>query len=59
MDAIIDYRGKTPPKSDEGVWLVTAKVVKGGSFGTTQKSSSPRTPTKDGCAEGGPDSVMC
>ena len=27
---LIDYRGKTPPKSDSGVWLITAKVVKGG-----------------------------
>lgn len=30
MLAIIDYRGKTPPKSDSGKWLVTAKVVKDG-----------------------------
>lgn len=30
MAAIIDYRGKTPPKSDSGVRLITAKVVKGG-----------------------------
>ena len=29
-EAIIDYRGKTPPKSSSGVRLVTAKVVKGG-----------------------------
>ena len=27
---IIDYRGKTPEKSAEGVRLVTAKVVKAG-----------------------------
>ena len=27
---IIDYRGKTPKKSSEGIKLVTAKVVKGG-----------------------------
>jgi type I restriction enzyme S subunit len=27
---LIDYRGKTPPKSDSGVRLITAKVVKGG-----------------------------
>lgn len=29
-EAIIDYRGKTPPKSSSGVRLITAKVVKGG-----------------------------
>lgn len=29
-ETIIDYRGKTPPKSPSGVRLVTAKVVKGG-----------------------------
>lgn len=27
---LIDYRGKTPPKTNSGVRLVTAKVVKGG-----------------------------
>ena len=27
---LIDYRGKTPPKTDSGVRLITAKVVKGG-----------------------------
>ena len=30
MDAIIDYRGKTPEKTTQGVPLVTAKVVKNG-----------------------------
>ena len=30
MDAIIDYRGKTPEKTAQGVPLVTAKVVKNG-----------------------------
>jgi len=29
-DRLIDYRGKTPPKTDAGVRLITAKVVKGG-----------------------------
>jgi type I restriction enzyme, S subunit len=29
-EKIIDYRGKTPPKSDKGVRLVTAKVIKNG-----------------------------
>ncbi|HAS8250083.1 TPA: restriction endonuclease subunit S [Vibrio vulnificus] len=30
MDAIIDYRGKTPKKTESGVPLVTAKIVKDG-----------------------------
>ena len=30
VEALIDYRGKTPPKSASGVRLITAKVVKGG-----------------------------
>ena len=30
MAAIIDYRGKTPEKTESGIPLVTAKVVKGG-----------------------------
>lgn len=30
MDAIIDYRGKTPRKSSFGIPLITAKIVKGG-----------------------------
>ncbi|HEX8311121.1 MAG TPA: restriction endonuclease subunit S, partial [Chthoniobacteraceae bacterium] len=29
-EAIIDYRGKTPPKTDSGIQLITAKVIKGG-----------------------------
>ncbi len=29
-ERIIDYRGKTPPKSRKGVPLITAKVIKGG-----------------------------
>jgi type I restriction enzyme S subunit len=29
-DCLIDYRGKTPPKTDSGVRLITAKVVKCG-----------------------------
>jgi type I restriction enzyme S subunit len=34
MDAVIDYRGKTPKKTKHGVPLVTAKVVKGGRIET-------------------------
>lgn len=30
MAAIIDYRGKSPQKTDSGIPLVTAKIVKGG-----------------------------
>lgn len=30
MDAIIDYRGKTPTKTSSGIPLITAKIVKGG-----------------------------
>lgn len=30
MDAIIDYRGKTPKKTGSGIPLITAKIVKGG-----------------------------
>ncbi|WP_165701204.1 restriction endonuclease subunit S [Crateriforma conspicua] len=30
MEAIIDYRGKTPKKTTSGVPLITAKIVKGG-----------------------------
>ena len=29
-ECIIDYRGKTPPKTRSGIRLITAKVVKGG-----------------------------
>ena len=29
-EKIIDYRGKTPPKTDNGVRLITAKVIKNG-----------------------------
>ena len=30
LDALIDYRGKTPPKTTSGVRLITAKVIKDG-----------------------------
>lgn len=30
LDALIDYRGKTPKKVDKGIPLITAKVVKSG-----------------------------
>jgi type I restriction enzyme S subunit len=34
MAAIIDYRGKTPRKTESGIPLITAKVVKGGRIET-------------------------
>lgn len=34
LDALIDYRGKTPRKTDFGIPLVTAKVVKSGRIET-------------------------
>ena len=30
LDALIDYRGKTPEKTDSGIPLITAKIIKGG-----------------------------
>ena len=30
MEAIIDYRGKTPRKTGAGIPLITAKIVKSG-----------------------------
>ena len=30
LDALIDYRGKTPEKTTSGIPLITAKVIKGG-----------------------------
>ena len=33
IEAIIDYRGKTPRKTSHGVPLVTAKIVKNGRIG--------------------------
>lgn len=30
MDAIIDYRGKTPNKTTSGIPLITAKIIKNG-----------------------------
>ena len=34
MDAVIDYRGKTPRKTSSGIPLITAKIVKGGRIET-------------------------
>ena len=32
MECLIDYRGKTPPKADSGIRLITAKVIKDGAI---------------------------
>ena len=37
MEAIIDYRGKTPKKTDSGIPLITAKIVKNGRIQPTQE----------------------
>lgn len=34
LDALIDYRGKTPKKTDAGIPLITAKIVKSGRIET-------------------------
>ena len=34
LDALIDYRGKTPEKTTSGIPLITAKVIKGGRIET-------------------------
>jgi type I restriction enzyme S subunit len=34
LDALIDYRGKTPEKTDAGIPLITAKIIKGGRIET-------------------------
>lgn len=41
MDAIIDYRGKTPKKTPFGIPLVTAKIVKGGRIYPPNEYISP------------------
>lgn len=41
MEAIIDYRGKTPAKKSFGIPLVTAKVVKNGRIETPQEFIAP------------------
>lgn len=34
LDALIDYRGKTPVKTNSGIPLITAKIIKGGRIET-------------------------
>lgn len=43
VSAVIDYRGKTPPKTDEGIPLITAKVIKGGRIDPVQEYVSEET----------------
>ena len=42
-ERIIDYRGKTPPKTSSGVPLITAKVIKGGRILQTSEYISEET----------------
>lgn len=37
MDAIIDYRGKTPQKTNSGIPLITAKIIKSGRIETVNE----------------------
>ena len=37
LDALIDYRGKTPQKVNQGIPLITAKIVKGGRIDTPEE----------------------
>jgi type I restriction enzyme S subunit len=41
LDALIDYRGKTPEKTNAGIPLVTAKVIKGGRIEAPTEFISP------------------
>ncbi|BBL74212.1 restriction endonuclease subunit S [Methylomagnum ishizawai] len=41
MEAIIDYRGKTPRKTANGIPLITAKIVKGGRINTPEEFIDP------------------
>jgi len=41
LEALIDYRGKTPRKTDSGIPLITAKVVKGGRIETPTEFIAP------------------
>lgn len=41
LEAVIDYRGKTPQKTSSGIPLVTAKVVKGGRIETPTEFIAP------------------
>lgn len=54
LEALIDYRGKTPEKTEFGVPLVTAKVIKGGRIEKPTElkgppSSLPPKRTSRGC----------
>ena len=48
-ETLIDYRGKTPPKTSCGVKLITAKIIKDGFVKITILSISQKKPTKLGC----------
>ncbi|AKB16573.1 restriction endonuclease subunit S [Methanosarcina thermophila] len=42
MESIIDYRGKTPKKTDSGIPLITAKIVKNGRILEPNEFISPQ-----------------
>lgn len=41
MEAIIDYRGKTPTKTESGIPLITAKIIKNGAIQPITEFISP------------------
>lgn len=41
MERIIDYRGKTPPKTTSGIPLITAKIIKNGTIAEANEFISP------------------
>jgi type I restriction enzyme, S subunit len=43
IEQFLDYRGKTPPKTEEGVPLITAKIVKNGTIQTPNEFISKKT----------------
>jgi len=43
IERFLDYRGKTPPKTEAGVPLITAKIVKNGTIQTPNEFISHET----------------
>ena len=42
LSALIDYRGKSPEKTDVGIPLITAKIVKNGRIDTPNEFIDPK-----------------
>ncbi len=40
LDSIVDYRGKTPEKTEEGTFLVTAKNIKMGKYAMSYQKNT-------------------